>query len=207
MKKRQKIYHQASTIDTFYCLVNSPNWLEALIGLNYPYEEFLRKLKERNYFNDHNDRTTIKWMASEFGFETTKLTKWIKEIYQEIFELNEISPEKFQSEGIPHDLWFKNYDDFASLTVWLNTTPRKYEQFHCNFVKAKVGTDYFWVHDISHDIINGQQTITVSLKGGFCNEYREELVQRAYFDGTLNRWNDREMYDYEIDEILSKHYR
>jgi hypothetical protein len=206
-KERIKVLHRPTTLETFYCLCDTPTWTETLIGLNKPYESFLIKLKDRKYFEDNKEKTTIKWMSAQMGFEITKVTKWIRLIYDDIFELNYDNPEKFMTEGIPCELHFKNYDDFASMRVWLNAIPRKYESLQFYFLKAKIGTDRFWVHNVTHDISDGKQVISISLRGGFCNEYREQLVQRAYFDGTLTLWGDRDKFDFEIDRILSERYR
>ena len=206
-KERIKILHSPTTLETFYCLCHAPTWTETLIGLNKSYELFLIKLRDRNYFQDNKEKTTIKWMSAQLGFEITKVTKWIKLIYEDILELNYYEPEKFQSFGTMHTLHFRHYDNSELLNVWLQHTPRVFERFECYFMKAKVGTDYFWVSEVNHEIHNGTQTIHLTLKGGFCNLYREQLLSRALFERTLGFRDQYEKYDFEIDEVLLNHYR
>lgn len=206
-KERIKVFHQPTTLETFYCLCHSPSWAEILLGMNKPYESFLAKLKDRKYFQDTEEKTTIKWMSNQMGLEATKVTKWIKQIYEDILDLNYYQPEKFHSGGIMHTLHFRHYDDSEMLNIWLQQTPRVFERFECYFIKAKMGIDHFWVSEVKHEIQNGIQSIQVTLKGGSHNAYRELLLNRALFEHTLGFRDQYEKYDFEIDEILLNNYR
>ncbi len=205
-KNRVKILHRPSTLQTFYCLSNTATWVEKLQGTGRPYEAFLQKLMVKKYFLNIEERKTVKWMASELGFETNQVTKWIKEIYDDIFELNYYHPNIFQSDGIKHSLHFRYYDDSEVLTVWLSQTPRVHEKLECYFVKARIGTDNFWVSEVKHEIQNGNQHIHITLKGGFHNTYREQLIQRALFEKVIGLRELYDMYEFEMDELLLKHY-
>ena len=86
LKERRKIIHEPSTKEIFICLKNAPKFSELLLKNSpvKPYTEFLKWLCENGYNLDFEQRITIKKIASDFKGETSKVTKWIKEIYEEI---------------------------------------------------------------------------------------------------------------------------
>ena len=206
-KKREHIIHKASTIDTFYSLTSHPQWVKLLLNREKSYEKFLEALIHQDFYRERNERTPIKKMAEDTGFKTTEITKWIIQMYDDIFELNDTNPELFKQNGIKHQLHFKYWDSHAFLTLWLINTPHRFETFDCYFVKAKVGTSLFHVKDIRNSIENGEHTIDISLSGGTANAYREWLVERALFHDELHFMDVFQKEEYEIDEILKKIYR
>ena len=123
--------------------------------------------------------------------------------------MNDAKPLLFKKDGIRHSLHFRYIFDnsFAYLEMWLQQTPRIYETFSFSFVNAKVGTPRFWVKEVLHEIIDGEQIITIFLEGRTLNKHREALIDRAIFDRELGFMDTYHMSEYEIDDILFKAYR
>jgi hypothetical protein len=209
MKKKVQIDdYKPSTHNVLLSLSSSPKWVSKLVGSGKEYDAFAQALLHQNFFMDREERITIKGIAAHFDLKTTVVTKWLEKMYEDIFILNEEQPELFKSDGLKHTLYFKyTHGNSAWLTLWLMATPKIYETFHCYFVKAKVGFERFWVREVTHNYIDGEQEIDVFLEGGFANRYREWLFDRAKFENTIAFMDTIHLKDYEIDEILLNSYR
>ena len=84
-KKRPEVLHTPSTIDIFHSISSNPEWAQLLIGRGKEYDQFLKNLIEHKFYEDENQRRTIKSIAEQTGFPTIKVTKWINKIYKDIF--------------------------------------------------------------------------------------------------------------------------
>ncbi|HSZ85755.1 MAG TPA: hypothetical protein VK787_06975 [Puia sp.] len=198
---------EASTKQIFHCLAEMPGWCEILLK-NRPgaYSEFLQWLLQKDFF-EIEKRIVIRNIAKEFGADPAKITKWIVLIYEDILDLNEEMPALFKAGAISHELWFNNREQFAVVNMGLMVTPRLHERFDFWFIKAKVGRNYFYVKEIEHDVRRGEHTIRVHLVGGFANRYREQLVDRAYFEKLIDFKTHRNPSAWDLDDKLRKWYK
>ena len=208
-KERMVIKHQPTTIEIFVCIASMPNWAKLLINEEptKPYIEMLKGLIERNFYSKKNERLTIKAIATDSKIDSGKATKWLTAIYEDIFKLNENKPELFYDKTIPVTLYMRHYDDSETFRISLPALPREYEMFRFYFVKAKVGTDYFWVERVEHSIENDKYEICIWLHGGMVNKYREYLFEKAKFYESIEFMNFYKMADFEIDNELKKVYK
>ncbi len=211
MKKKEKkfedIFGVTSKIDTYYCMISCPKWVQLLIGNGKDYQTFLSGLISVNFFEGIDGRTTITRMSRELGIKTQLISKWIKEMYQDILDLNFDKPELFQAEGIFHELHFKGFRGRVTLKLWLKAIPRLYEKVELFFLDAKIGSRVFWVKDVHHEIEDGEHTVSIMLDGGILNKYRTELLDRALFDGVLGFMDIYEGNEFEIDKQLKLFYK
>lgn len=54
------------------------NWSKILIEhIDKPYNTFIQFLLDKNFYNDIKERIMIKKIVSEFGSDTSKISKWI----------------------------------------------------------------------------------------------------------------------------------
>ncbi|MBK6544286.1 MAG: hypothetical protein IPG12_03250 [Saprospiraceae bacterium] len=112
-RKERKIFiHEPSTHEIFQCLCSMPMYSKLLLEQNpdKPYSNFLSWLIHKNFYKDRDEKITIKRISADFRTETVKITKWIKEIYEQIIDLNYDKPELFQSNGVPVCLYLKYFD-------------------------------------------------------------------------------------------------
>lgn len=207
-KERKKRLHKSDTKEYFLSITSVPKWCEILLAnVEKPYNEFIHFLISKNFYHDINERILIKNIAADSGFETTKISKWLPQIYEDIIEFNNNKPELFKTEGIRHEISCSNFDNYIYFTIWLVNTPRVYENFEFNFVRSKVGTYLFYVDNVTHNIEKNEQIISITLKGGFVNKFREMLVDKGDFYGVINILDTLHLRDFEIDEKLKKYYK
>lgn len=209
--KKQELYlHKASTQETLTCLSYYPKWCKILLGRGKKYDDFLVKLIEKNFYNDDDQDRTIKHISSDIGFKPSSVTNWITEIYNDILILNSEQTELFKSDGIEHTFYFRFFDNRAYFTIWLPQSLRKYENFYFIFIRAKLSVSNFWVKKVDHHYENDEYKVSVMLEGKTLNQYREQLVERALFDGVLSFHDvylSQDKKDFEIDEILHQWYK
>lgn len=208
-KERVKINHEPSTIETFLCISSMPEWVKLLIHAepDKPYIEMLKGLAERDFYNDRNERLTIKKIATDLKIETSKVTKWLNAVYQDIFDLNENKPELFNKNGIPVTLYLHHFDDSAAFKISLPALPREYEMFRFYFAKAKMGTDYFWVHRVEHSIEADAYEVCIWLRGGLTNKFREFLYDKAMFYNRIGFMDAMNKTEWQIDDELRSIYK
>ncbi|RYY52458.1 MAG: hypothetical protein EOO09_21365 [Chitinophagaceae bacterium] len=197
--------HKASSAEILYCLGGSMDWASKLLQSAHVYNDFLRSLLEKQFYRP-GPNTSLKFIAQDLHYDIPKITRWIRQIYEDIFLLNEQHPEVFKNEGIEHFCRFSNYDNHRCFSIWLTHTPRIYETLDLWFVKAELGTATFMVTDVSHTLQGNAQIINLTLEGNCRNRYREELVHRAEFEKVLGFMETLEKSRFEIDEILFTHY-
>ena len=204
LKERKKIIHAASTFEYLLCLNEMSEWSYLLLEENNgkKYNEFL-KLLFNNGFWVNEEKITIKRIAEKSENTTVNVTKWIKEIYLSILDLNEYKPELFyKKDEIPVNLCISNYDNYFSFNIGLRSIPRMYESFHFDFIQAKIGAVMFYVSDITYDISENSKTIRIDLKAGLYCLYREFAISKAVYEGKINFRQQYELYDFEIDDII-----
>lgn len=209
VKHRNKIIHEPSTQETFYCLSLMPPWSQILLenGRQKEYQPFLKQLLDAKYFKDEEEKVTIKKLSARLNLPTTKATKWLHEIYDDILELNNDNPTLFTNNKITTCLYCRYYDSSATVYIGLDVLPREFESFSFPFIKAKAGTESFWISRVEHEVQETEVQPTIWLQGGNLNKYREMAVEEGLFKGWLNLMDNWEKPSFEIDKILLSHLR
>ncbi|MGC4128515.1 MAG: hypothetical protein QM564_02925 [Bergeyella sp.] len=202
-KERPKFIHKASTIEYLHCLQNMTKWSELLLSQNNgkEYNEFLKWILEQDYFAE--EHMTITQISKLSGYPSTKISKWLQEIYNGILELNENHPELFYTEsGIEVLLYIRYYDNYCSFWLTVPAIPRVYETFDFFFIKAKIGWNSFWVKDVQHSIDNNKSSVCIFLEGGILNKYREFAVEKALFENKISFTDQYDKFDFQIDDLI-----
>ncbi len=208
-KERMKIFHEPSTHEIFYCLSYMPEYAKILAAENNkkPYYQFLTWLIEKDFYKERNENLSIKQISSAFNSDTAKVTKWIKLIYEDIFDLNFDKPELFQHDGLKIEMYMRHFDDRCTIKTTLPVLPREYETIRFPFVKAKLGTDQFWVKTVEHKIEGENQSVFLWLEGGYINRYREFALDKALFEGWIHFMDLYHKHSFELDDELKRIYR
>lgn len=208
-KEKRKIIHEPSTHEIFVCLSQMPSYSKLLLANkpNKPYAKFLSWLIEIDFNRDKNEKTSIKKLAADFKTDTPKATKWIKDIYNDIFELNNESPALFQNGGIKVILYMKHHDSSYLFYTAMPVVPREFETLIFPFAKGIIGLDRFWVKKVDHSFEGEEVEITVWLEAGFANKYREFALDKALFQGWIGLMDVFDKYSFELDKELNNIYR
>ena len=203
-KEKPKINHTATTVEYFFSLSSMTIYSEKLLKEDNGklYNDFLKLLLANQFFNDHQN-INISKISKLTGFSTVKISKWLKEIYNDIILLNEEKPELFCCVNeIQVDLMCSYFNEYQIFTISLKTIPNEGNSFQFPFIKAKIGNDYFYIDAIYYQLESNKMEISISLKSGVYNSYRKFAVDKARYEGKINIFDDLNLLDYQIDEII-----
>jgi len=207
-KKREPYIITPSTKDIAFALSSYPSGCHILLSnSDKDYSQFLHELLSNSFYQTEDEKWSLKSVAAKSGTKSTKISLWLHQIYDDIFELNMATPSLFKQEGLPCILSFRNFDMRAGFNIWLKRCPNLYEHFSWQFVKAKVGTSWFWVRDITYELEDPETSFYIQLDGGILNRYEHFLKDRALFDGVLSIMDEYNMHPHEIEQILRQNYR
>lgn len=206
LKERKKFLHEPSTHEIFLCLAEMPFYSKILFDHSEGsrFHHFLRHLIDKNFYNDRTQKISVKQMAKDAGTDATRATKWLREIYEGIFNLNDEQPLLFQNKAIAVRLLCSNGDNYCSFDTSFAVLPCEFETFSFYFVKAKVGADRFWVKKVEHEITDMDNRIMIWLEGSILNKYREYALDKALFLEWIHFMDVHDQSSCELDERLKK---
>jgi len=80
--------------------------------------------------------------------------------------------------------------------------PRIGENITVPFLRAKVGTDSFYVQDIRHQFFGSTHLIDIDLKGGYFNSYYYFRKHEGMEKGEIGFGIGHKYYEWEVKEML-----
>ncbi|MEX2350242.1 MAG: hypothetical protein WD554_05130, partial [Flavobacteriaceae bacterium] len=164
------------------------------------YSQLIEFLSSKDYYNDDDlPYPTLKEIEIKTGLKSYKIRKQLKEIYESLFNY-EYTFDFNKVEIFFHVDYFKNYGTVKCSN--LQHLPKIGENITLAFLKAKVGTDYFFVEDIRHQFEENKQTIFVHLKGGIYNSYWYYRKHKAFELGEIGIGEKYELNEYELKRRL-----
>lgn len=204
--RREPEIHKPITKEVLYSLQSEYQWLDLLKNRQKPYNKLIdivQKEAKRND-EDYSPRPSIKQIADLVGETSAKVTRWLNQMYFDLWELNLDSPELFKTGEKLYHLYIKSTytNQTASFYLWLDKPLNHGDKFNWYFTKGLLGVDYFFVSDISHQYSQGKQETMITLKSGFYNSYRETLLHKAEFMDLLSLDERFHLNEYQLDILL-----
>ena len=154
---------------------------------------------------------TVKYIAERLGEKPATVNKWFRQIYQDIFDLNEEHPELFVNPG--EQLCSFEYSSPGNgggfwFNLGVKSIPRVGELFSFRFVSPLEKFPDFVVKEVTHRFERGKMEVEVFLRpkcysGGI---YRDLLIDKARFMGYMDIL-DLGRLDYAIDDKLMDIFR
>ena len=143
---------------------------------NERYKDFIDFIFSKDFLNDDDLKfPTIKDISNAIGLSPSKVTKLIKEMYDDFFD-NKFNFSKV--EIIYFITYLDNYLQFNCND--LKFIPRVGEQIDMSFIEAKIGTNMFYVDKVEHTFENDVQRIYITLRAGLFNTYFHFRKSKAY---------------------------
>jgi hypothetical protein len=200
--------HKGTGREYFYALYDFISYMKIINSKGKPYEMLYKWLIEfEKQFDEENEEwPTLKHIATEIQIDTQKVTKYLKEIYNEICEFNKNNPEVFvKLNQILCYLSFKYYEQSAYFNIGLEVIPRKGDYFSYYFIQPTLGHHYFYVDSISHNIENSKHKIRIKLVSEKSKLYTELLKEKAVFQNFISELSLVRMDNYDVKQFLLKH--
>jgi hypothetical protein len=205
-----KQQYKASTKEYLVALALCPQFTRLLNPDNKPFQqvhEWLLK-NEISLADENRKLPSIKEIALELKTDSTKISKQIKLIYQEIHLINEEYPESFKKEGQKLCFLSFNYlDSYTHFNIGLDIIPRIGEVFHFCFIKPINGGTNFYVNDVVYFCDKGFPETWVYLSHEYPNAYLQILKEKAYLHRDISFPELLSNSNFSFEEELVKHYK
>ncbi len=169
---------------------------------NDRYAQLLNFLNTKDYYNnDDIPYPTLKQIETETELKSYHIRKQLKEMYDKLFDYDyDYSFDFNDLEIIIHVEYYKRYASIKCKK--LQYIPRIGENITHPFLKAKIGTDYFYVQDIRHHFETNKHIIELFLKGGIYNSYWYHRQHKAYELGEIGIMEGYDLYEHQLKERL-----
>lgn len=201
----------SSIRDIKVSLFSEYQWISLLPLRGKPYKHIIDGLvKIGEYWNsDDSDREdgafTIKWMAEKLHETPAHVSKWLRAIYADLFELNCSEPELFVADGeILCGFWFSGFQEerYCSFSFGLPALPHVGDMLNFYFVRAVLGCDFFYIKDIYHNRDKGKTSIIIDCEAGVrYNRFRELLLDKTRFMNEIGIMTEHDARPY-LDDML-----
>jgi hypothetical protein len=194
--------HQISVKQILVDLISIMPQIIKEFSNNEKYKPLIDFLNAKDYYYDDDlPYPTLKQIEAETGIKSYHLRKQLKEIYGHLFDYEyDYNFDFSKTELIINVEYFKRYATFNCKP--LRYLPKIGENLTLHFLRAKVGTDYFYVQDIRHQFEADKHIIDLYLKGGIYNSYWYYRKHKAIELGEIGFGADYNLYDFQIKEQL-----
>lgn len=155
------------------------------------------------YYDDNLQLPSLKSFSDMAGINYDKARKQLTEIYENLcsFEFNETNPFEFNQT----EIWLRLAGLYKSKVIQVNQLPflpRIGETIQFVFFKELIGTEFFYVDNIYHELTDNKQKIHISLKYGTYNSYWQLRKDRAEELGEISCHDCITKSDYELKNQL-----
>lgn len=192
-------------------LFSEYQWISLLPNRGKPYNHIIDGLINiGKYWNSDDSESdngafTMKWMAEKLHESPAHVSKWIRAIYEDLFELNCSEPELFVDDGeILCEFWFSGFQEerYCSFSFGLPALPHVGDTLDFCFVRAAIGCDFFYIKDIRHYRQGRKTCIEIDCEAGTkYNKFREFLLDKAQFMNEIGFMTEHNARPY-LDDML-----
>lgn len=197
--------------DIIYALDEERQWMELVRDDRKPYSKLIDFLLSEPIHDEDTDPEVLKKMtvtnySVHLGEKQATVNKWLRQIYADIFDLNDKHPEQFVNPGeqmctlhyysraFKSGFWFK---------LGVKSIPRVGERVDFTFPCAVTDTAVFIVKKVTHRFTHGMTETDIELANEYRNDngYRDLLLDKARFLGLISI-EDIFAPDYVLDNKL-----
>ena len=197
-------------------LADQVQWMKLIRNDDKAYSKLIDYLvpkwgPENPLFPNDVEIETVAFYAGELNEKPATVNKWFRQIYNDIFDLNEKHPELFATpeEHLCSFIYNSKHDKSG---FWFNlgvrSVPRVGDCFSFYFARAVTDTYDFVVKDVTHRSQNGRMEIEIELADRYygANSYRNLLIEKARF---LRLISIEDLYDsdYHLNDKLLKIFK
>lgn len=146
---------------------------------DHEFSLLLEFLKEKDFLNDDDiPFPTMKVISEKLGIESTEVRKKLLKLYDKLFDYENGLVLDFSNVEIHFSL--KYFDQFGFFSCKeLKYLPRIGENITIPFLRAKLGTDYFYVESIRNRFEGTTHFIEYKLNPGYYNSYLYNMRHKA----------------------------
>lgn len=157
-----------------------------LMGNEPKYKDLIFYMMNNDFLDSNEPLPSLKSMELILKCKSHNLRKLIIDLYNEFFGDELKCSLRFSKLDVYFDLsYFEGTKGYFRCDE-LGFIPRVGENVTISFLKAKVGTDWFYVDSVRHDLYKDTQRIDITLKSGSYNKYFHYEKYKAYEEGVID---------------------
>ena len=208
--------HKQSIKDIMVGLADQIQWMKLIRDEGKAYTKLIDYLisewsPKNDLFTDDIKIRTVAYYADVLKEKPTTVNKWFRQIYNDIFVLNERHPELFATpDQVICTFDYSSKMDHSGfwLSLGVDIVPRVGDCFSLYFVKAVTDTTDFVVNEVTHRHQNGRTEIDIELVDKFhnTNSYRKLLIDKALFLRAISI-SDTYGSDWKLDDKLIRIFK
>jgi len=160
--------------------------LKELFKDNEKYNQLIEFMLSKEFLESDEPIPSLKQIGIDLELKPHTLRKLIKDLYNQVFDIEKDNFLKFNKTEIYFDLNYFENDRGYFQCKNLAYLPRVGENIDIPFLKAQLGTDYFYVDSIRHSFDSNVQRVFISLKSGLYNKYFHYEKYKAYEEGRID---------------------
>ena len=199
--------------DIIFALDEERQWMQLIREDGKPYSKLIDFLLSEPVYNEDSDPEVVKKMtvtsySARLGEKQSTVNKWLRQIYKEIFDLNQKHPELFVKPG-EQLCTFHYYSEMDEsgfrFHLGLKCIPRVGDRIDFFFPQAVTDSSSLIVKQVTHRFEQGSMVTEIELGRRYYNgsSYRNLLIDKALFLGCI-AFEDIYLPDYELDRKLKK---
>jgi len=194
--------NKLSTKNVLSNIVSMKSFVKQLLNRGKDYDSLIKYITSPDFCDEDTPLPAIKEVQKEMGLSYSVLRRKLFSIYEDLYNHDEIGID-FSIKKTEYWFHMRYFDNQAYLVLSdLPRVPRIGEHMSIPFFSAKVGTDSFYVHDISHYLTDTKQIIHITLNPGMYNHFWRLRKDEAFLKGDIS-WDDYfDHMDHDIKEKL-----
>ena len=202
--------------EIIYALDEERQWMELVREDGKPYTKLIDFLLSEPIHDDDTDPEIIKRMtvtnySARLGEKQATVNKWLRQIYTDIFELNQKHPELFVNPGEQMcSFHYYSESDKSGFLFYLGLKciPRVGDRIDFYFPQAVTDSSDLIVKDVTHKFEHGSMVVELNLGRRYYRgcSYRDLLIDKALFMNWIS-FEDKYLPDYELDDKLKMIFR
>jgi hypothetical protein len=173
-----------------------------LLSNEAKYKSLITFMMSENFLESNEPLPSLKSIELFLNLKSYKLRKLIIDLYNEIFGEELKYTLRFPKLEVYFDLAYFEGQKGCFKCDKLAFIPRVGENITISFLKAKVGTDWFYVDSVRHDFERNVQRIEISLKSGSYNRYLHYEKYKAYEQRIISTSDLFNKHDLEIKRMI-----
>lgn len=179
-----------------------------LLGRGKDYDALLKVILEKDIYNDDDVKIpSIKELMERLNMPYSKVRRDLNEIYKDLENHKSLGIE-FPIRKVEYCFSMRYFDNRGYFILdQLPVVPRIGEEIHLPYLRAKVGTEWFYVESVSHYLDDEKQSVHITLRPGSGNIYFRFAKDEALLKGRIshNEYFDSDDYDLREKLGLSKY--
>lgn len=174
------------------------------LNLDKPYYNILKYLTDKDYYEDeYINYPSLYDLRKDLNLSYDIVRKNLIKLYKDLSNYDSELSHPFEINKVSVYMSLKGFHESKSISFKnLPIIPKKGQRISVPYFKELVGSDFFYVKEVSHDFLDDEQVVFIWLSTEISNAYWEirkdqaiETGEISYRDTMKNKWELKKILD------------